>query len=83
MRPSPSTAREVQVFAVQLLLAVLNGDGLAVRNGLLGVLGVLIEIHGQHLYLALVEETGTPSAKLFRQYGIDKEKILRRRWSCP
>ena len=30
----------------------------------------------EHLYLALVEETGTPSAKLFRQYGIDKEKIL-------
>ncbi len=30
----------------------------------------------EHLYLALVEETGTPSAKIFRQYGIDKEKIL-------
>ncbi len=30
----------------------------------------------EHLYLALVEETGTPSARIFRQYGIDKEKIL-------
>ena len=30
----------------------------------------------EHLYLALVEETGTPSAKIFRQYGIDREKIL-------
>ena len=30
----------------------------------------------EHLYLALVDENGTPSAKLFRQYGIDREKIL-------
>ena len=30
----------------------------------------------EHLYLALVEESGTPSANIFRQYGIDKEKIL-------
>jgi len=29
-----------------------------------------------HLYLALADETGTPSAKIFRQYGIDKEKLL-------
>ena len=30
----------------------------------------------EHLYLALAEETGTPSAKIFRQYAIDKEKML-------
>jgi len=30
----------------------------------------------EHLYLALAEENGTPSAKIFRQYGIDKEKLL-------
>ncbi len=30
----------------------------------------------EHLYLALVEESNTPSAKIFRQYGIDKEKLL-------
>jgi len=30
----------------------------------------------EHLYLALVEEPGTPSAKIFHQYGIDKEKLL-------
>jgi len=30
----------------------------------------------EHLYLALVDESNTPSAKIFRQYGIDKEKIL-------
>ena len=30
----------------------------------------------EHLYLALVDESGSPSAKLFRQYGIDKEKLL-------
>ncbi|MCI9507016.1 MAG: ATP-dependent chaperone ClpB [Oscillospiraceae bacterium] len=30
----------------------------------------------EHLYLALADETGTPSAKIFRQYGIDREKIL-------
>ena len=30
----------------------------------------------EHLYLALVEETGTPGARIFRQYGIDREKIL-------
>ncbi|MDE7260486.1 MAG: ATP-dependent chaperone ClpB [Oscillospiraceae bacterium] len=30
----------------------------------------------EHLYLALVDENGTPSARLFRQYGIDREKIL-------
>ena len=30
----------------------------------------------EHLYLALAEESGTPSARLFRQYGIDKEKLL-------
>ena len=30
----------------------------------------------EHLYLALADETGTPSAKIFRQYGIDKEKLL-------
>ena len=30
----------------------------------------------EHLYLALVDETGTPSARIFRQYGIDREKIL-------
>ena len=30
----------------------------------------------EHLYLALAEESGTPSAKIFRQYGIDKEKLL-------
>ena len=28
------------------------------------------------MYLALADETGTPSAKIFRQYGIDREKIL-------
>ena len=30
----------------------------------------------EHLYLALVEENGTPSAAIFRRYGIDKEKLL-------
>ena len=30
----------------------------------------------EHLYLALAQETSTPSARLFRQYGIDYEKIL-------
>ena len=30
----------------------------------------------EHLYLALAEETGTPGARIFRQYGIDKEKLL-------
>ncbi len=30
----------------------------------------------EHLYLALVDENGSPSAKIFRQYGIDREKIL-------
>ncbi len=30
----------------------------------------------EHLYLALAEETGTPGAKIFRQYGMDKEKLL-------
>ncbi len=30
----------------------------------------------EHLYLALAEESGTPSARIFRQYGIDKEKLL-------
>ena len=30
----------------------------------------------EHLYLAMAEETGTPGAKIFRQYGIDKEKLL-------
>ncbi len=30
----------------------------------------------EHLYLALVDENGTPSARIFRQYGIDREKIL-------
>ena len=30
----------------------------------------------EHLYLALAEENGTPSAKIFRQYGIDREKLL-------
>ncbi len=30
----------------------------------------------EHLYLALADESGTPSAKIFRQYRIDREKIL-------
>lgn len=30
----------------------------------------------EHLYLALTEENGTPSAKIFRKYGIDREKVL-------
>ena len=30
----------------------------------------------EHLYLALADENGTPSAKIFRQYGIDREKLL-------
>ena len=30
----------------------------------------------EHLYLALVDESGTPSARIFRQYGIDREKLL-------
>ena len=30
----------------------------------------------EHLYLALAEESGTPSAAIFRRYGIDKEKLL-------
>ncbi len=30
----------------------------------------------EHLYLALVDESGTPSAKIFRQLGIDREKLL-------
>ena len=36
---------QMQMLPLQLLLAVLNGDGLTVRHGLLGVLGVLIKIH--------------------------------------
>ncbi len=38
--------RQMQVLALQLLLPVLNGDGLAVRHSGLGVLGVLVKIHG-------------------------------------
>ena len=30
----------------------------------------------EHLYLALADESGTPSARLLGQYGIDKEKLL-------
>ncbi len=30
----------------------------------------------EHLYLALVEEHGTPSAKLFQKHGLNKEKFL-------
>ena len=37
---------QVQVFALQLLLAVGDGDGLAVCHRLLGVLGVFVKIHG-------------------------------------
>ena len=30
----------------------------------------------EHLYLALVDEHNTPSSRIFRQYGIDREKFL-------
>jgi len=30
----------------------------------------------EHLYLALIDEHGTPSEKLFRQWGVDREKFL-------
>ena len=30
----------------------------------------------EHLYLALLEERGTPSAKIFSKFGIDKNKFL-------
>ena len=30
----------------------------------------------EHLYLALIDEHGTPSARIFRQYGLDREKFL-------
>jgi ATP-dependent Clp protease ATP-binding subunit ClpB len=30
----------------------------------------------EHIYLALLEERGTPSEKLFQKYGINKEKFL-------
>ena len=30
----------------------------------------------EHLYLALVDENGTPSSRIFRSYGIDREKLL-------
>ncbi len=46
----------MQVFALQLLLAVLDGDGLAIRHGLLGVLGKSVKIHVKCLLRA-----GTPS----------------------
>ena len=36
---------QVQMVAVQLLLSIFDGNGLAVRYGLLCVLGVLIKIH--------------------------------------
>ena len=48
--------RQMQVFALQLLLAVLDGDGLAIRHGLLGVLGKSVKIHVKCLLRA-----GTPS----------------------
>ena len=43
---------QVEVLPLQLLLAVLNGDGLAVRHRRLSVLGVLVEIHVQCLLWA-------------------------------
>ena len=30
----------------------------------------------EHLYLALVDETATASAKIFKKYGVDREKLL-------
>ncbi len=30
----------------------------------------------EHLYLALLEENNTPSSRILRQYGVDKEKFL-------
>ncbi|MFR8072556.1 MAG: Clp protease N-terminal domain-containing protein, partial [Anaerovoracaceae bacterium] len=30
----------------------------------------------EHLYLALLEEKGTPSAKIFAKYGVTKENFL-------
>ncbi len=31
----------------------------------------------EHIYLALLNEKGTPSARIFAKYGIDKEKFLK------
>ncbi|MEA4923210.1 MAG: ATP-dependent chaperone ClpB [Eubacteriaceae bacterium] len=31
----------------------------------------------EHMYLALLNEKGTPSAKIFSKYGIDKQKFLK------
>jgi ATP-dependent Clp protease ATP-binding subunit ClpB len=31
----------------------------------------------EHLYLALLEESGTPSARIFKKYGITKDKFLK------
>ena len=33
-------------------------------------------VSGEHLYLALLEEKGTPSAKIFAKYNINKNKFL-------
>ena len=30
----------------------------------------------EHIYLALIAERGTPSARIFKEYGITKEKFL-------
>src|SRR5699024_2452277 len=30
----------------------------------------------EHMYLALLEEKGTPSSKIFKKYGITKNKFL-------
>ena len=30
----------------------------------------------EHLYLALIDEHNTPSSRIFKQYGIDREKFL-------
>ena len=30
----------------------------------------------EHLYLALIDEHNTPSARIFKQYGLDREKFL-------
>jgi len=37
----------------------------------------------EHLYLALADESGTPSARLLGQYGIDKEKLLQALTKVP
>ena len=55
----------MQMFAVQLLLSVGDGDGLAVRHGLLGILCVLIKIH-VHASSGRPPQAGASSCFSFR-----------------